>query len=285
MKQSCDNDAAVRLLYERIRHSPEHGPFIERVESRREVVPPFDATVVVVPGAFHQRHRTTGADGKIILQEAQRLGARTDTIPLPNLGSLRENARIICDWLKRGDEPVILVSLSKGGADVKMALAQPDAGTAFQRVEAWINVSGILDGTPLVGWLFSSAWRSYWTRLLLALRQYDFETIHELDYGPGTPLAFPLCVPEGMRVIHVIGFPQRVHLTHAYARRCEKRIGHWGPNDGAGILLANVLHWPGVIYPVWGTDHYLQPAGRGTADIIRQVLLAVAEEKRMEVGV
>ena len=36
---------------------------------------------------------------------------------------------------------------------MKMALAQPGAELAFRNVVAWIDMSGILDGTHLIQWL------------------------------------------------------------------------------------------------------------------------------------
>jgi len=283
-RQRPDNDTATQALYERLRCSPEHGAFIKRVEARHDSAVRLPATVVVVPGAFYHTHHKTGADGKAILEEAARLGACTDRIPLPNLGSLQGNARLICDWLSQRNRTMVLVSLSKGGADVKMALEEPGAADAFRNVAVWINVSGIINGTPLVNWLFAGTCRSYWTRFLLWARGYDFAAIRELDHRPGSALDFPVRLPTHLKAIHVVGFPQQTHLTHGYARRGYKRVAHLGPNDGAGILLADVLSWPGLIYPVWGADHYLQMTGNGRSEIIRRVLASVADELRMEVA-
>jgi hypothetical protein len=244
----------VRELYENVR-SPlaaaiEAAPPIERL----------DATVVIVPGAFYRTHRHTGADGRVIRAEAERLGAQTDIIPLPNLGSIKHNARQICDWLsQRDDERIILVSLSKGSADVRAALAEP---AAFARVVAWVNVSGALDGSPLVDWLFAGTLRSYWTRTLLWIRGHDIEAIRELGHRPAR-----FRLPPHIQAVHVAGFPEREHLTTVTARRWHKRIAHLGPNDGCGLLLADTLHWPGIVYPVWGADHYLCER----RDLIRQI--------------
>src|SRR5205814_7676611 len=104
---------------------------------------------------------------------AKLLGAQTAVIPLPNLGTLHNNAQQIREWLsQRDDERIILVSLSKGSADVRAALAEP---AAFARAVAWVNVSGALDGSPLVDWLFAGTFRSYWTRFLLRSEEHTSE--------------------------------------------------------------------------------------------------------------
>src|ERR1043166_2849105 len=124
-------DASTRALFEQLPPWPLREPHTARLDG---------ATVVIVPGAFYQTHKDTGADGGVIREEAEHLGARTDIIPLPNLASLRSNARQICAWLnRRTDQRAILVSLSKGSADVKAALAEDPQ--AFTRVVAWVNVS------------------------------------------------------------------------------------------------------------------------------------------------
>jgi hypothetical protein len=285
MNRKCqDNDSATKALYEQLCRSSVHGPFMKRVQVPREGPLHLPATIVIVPGAFHEVHCDTGADGKAIAKEAQRLGTNAETIPLPNVGRLRENARRICDWLKQRDDPLVLVSLSKGSADVKIALTEPDAKEAFRNVVVWVNVSGILNGTPLVGHLFSGVLRSFLTNLWAWARGYDVEAFRELDYRPGAPLDFPLTYPIHMKVIHVIGFPQRCHLSHPYSRRCNSQIAHFGPNDGAGILLTDVLEWPGFVYPVWGADHYLRPNGKTAIDVIPQVLSYLTEELKVNFG-
>jgi hypothetical protein len=275
-------DFATAWLYAQFRHSPVHGPFIEELEQGDgDDLParPLDATVVIVPGAFYQEFPHTGADGGPVRTEAERLGFATDLVPLVSFGPLQVNARRICDWLARDQRKnLVLVSLSKGGADVKLALEEPCGAEAFRKVAFWVNISGLLQGTPLVGWLFSNRLRMLWIRLLFWWRGYDFSVIPELARGPGTPLDRELCLPDHLRAIHVVGFPLARQLSNRLARRCYRRVQALGPNDGAGIVLADLCRLPGVVYPVWGADHYLRPAGRDVREIARQILLYVRRD-------
>jgi hypothetical protein len=275
-------DFATALLYDRLLHSAEHGPFMERLEklSREETnTPRLDATVVIAPGAFYVEFPQTGADGRLLREEAARFGCRSELVPLASFGSLKENERILRDWLlSRPPENVILVSLSKSGAEVKLALARADAPEVFRHVICWINLSGLANGTPLVDWLFAHKLRTCWVRFLFVLRRYNFAAIRDLRCGPGTLLAGDLRLPQHMRAIHVVGFPLARHLTNALARRCYRRLRHLGPNDGAGILLGDVCRLPGNVYPVWGADHYLRPSGRDLRDLARAIFLYLHEE-------
>jgi hypothetical protein len=269
-------DFATTLLHDRITHSPEHGPFIAQLDSlpvEGDECARLPATVVIVPGAFYIEFPHTGADGSLLRQEAARFGCPSELVPLTSFGSLERNVRILLDWLAgRPDEAIILVSLSKGGAEVKLALAHPGAAWAFRNVVAWINLSGLLQGTPLVSWLLASRWRRAWFRFLFWFRGYDFATIPELARGPGTPLDGALAPPPHTKVIHIVGFPLQGHLSNGLARRCFRRVQDLGPNDGAGIVLADVCRWPGLVYPVWGADHYLRPGGRDLRSLARRLL-------------
>lgn len=256
-------DSATTQLYQSVLASPHHGPFIHRVdEICRRTAPQMwqtEAPVIIVPGAFYRENPRSGADGRILREQGERLGCPTGIIPIASRGSLKQNGRIICDWLlQQREKPVILASLSKGGADVKMALAEPDAADAFKNVAAWVNLCGILNGTPMAEWLLSRNPAALLNRLYYTLRGQGLGFLRDLGYGPGRPLDFALQMPPHVRMITIAGFPLREHLTTALARRCHRRLTHLGPNDGS-LILSDVCALPGLLYPIWGADHYLRP--------------------------
>jgi hypothetical protein len=215
--------------------------------------------VGLVPGAFHRDHNDTGADGRRIVEILAGLGVKTEVIPVHSFGALADNARVILDWLERDrSRPVVLISLSKGACDVKTLLRQGDRA-ALSRVRAWISLSGIGTGTPLVRWLERRPWRWFAVWLILKMRGQRIDVLRELRHGPDAPLTPWPEIPAGLRLVHVHGFPLRRHLAHSWAPRGYDRLAPLGPNDGGGVLLDDVARWPGLVYPVFGADHYLQP--------------------------
>jgi hypothetical protein len=167
---------------------------------------------------------------------------------------------VIRDWLAQHcHEKILLASLSKGGADVKAALAQPDAASVFRPVVAWLNLSGMVNGSPSVSWLRQRRLVSAFFRLFCWWKGIDFAVGRQLEWGPGTVLDFPLALPPHLHLISVVGFPLRQHFTSAVLRRFHARIAARGPNDGM-ILLSDACALPGLVYPVWGGDHNLRPA-------------------------
>jgi hypothetical protein len=275
-------DFATALLFQRLRCSEEHGPFIRRLEATPDVPAGDgmrDTTVAIVPGAFYVEHSETGAYGGFIAEQAARLGCRTVHVPVRSFGTLRENARILSDWLARQpDRPLILVSLSKGGAEVKWALQEANAAQTFRHVAAWINVSGLIRGTAIVNWLFRSPWRTLLVRLMLWWHGHSFAALRDLEYGQGGPLDADLVLPPDLLVVHLFGFPLAHCLTRPIARRGHRRLTPLGPNDGGANLLTDLIGLPGLIYPVWGADHYLRPNWDIDA-LIRRLFCFVAAER------
>jgi hypothetical protein len=217
----------------------------------------LDATLVIAPGAFYREHPQTGADGSNLRRIATELGCRTHIIPTHSVGSALDNGQIINEWLRNSDgEKVILCSLSKGGADVKMALAQPESAAAFRNVSAWINVGGITNGSPMATWILDRPILSQIYRALFWLRGQNFRFVHNIARRPNSPLGFKLSVPPRLKVLHVLGFPLEHHLLTQPTHRWHRRLSRYGPNDGATILLDS-CHLPGLVLPVWGADHYL----------------------------
>jgi hypothetical protein len=283
-------DFATALLYDRLCRSPQHGRFVadvDRLVCERAWQQVFDDTeVIVVPGAFHAQRTETGADGQRVIEAARRLGCDTKLVDVASFGSPSTNANSIVRALaaRRNGGRRVLVSLSKGSLDALYALNMSAADGLWRDVDCWISLSGLMTGSPLVGWLRRRPWRLLGVHLLLAwhrlprhvLREIDRDTI--LGQASATPSLrgsgfdeLRQCIATGLRVVHVVGFPLRRHLSCPLARRGHRRLAPLGPNDG-GVLLADVCQLPGHVYPVWGADHYLQLPDADVGTIFAAVL-------------
>ena len=106
---------------------------------------PPGAILAIVPGACYREYPQTGADGRRLVEDARRHGWPVETVPVPSFGSPATNGGVVCDWLRdRPEETIVLVSLSKGSADLRAAFARPDAAEAFRNVAVWVSLSGIV---------------------------------------------------------------------------------------------------------------------------------------------
>lgn len=271
LAQREGTEFATALLFDRVlRHTPNRD-FFERMQCPPEVHTGELPLIGLAPGAFYREHNNTGADGAEVTKILESIGCRVERLPVASFGSLASNAKTISDWLaQHHNERVALFSLSKGSADVKAALALDGADERFKNVKTWVSVSGLPQGTPLVGWLRRQILRRLGVRLLLWSRGQRYSVVEELRDEPDGPLTSWPTLPPHLRICHVLSFPLRRHLAHAWAPRAYNRIKPLGPNDGGGFLLADVAALPGVVIPVWGADHYLQPAW-DVASLLRAV--------------
>jgi hypothetical protein len=255
-------DFATALLYDRVRRAPQHARFIAEIDQWKppRQKPAFGGLAVgIVPAAFYKENRSSGADGRIVSEEARRLGIHCELIPVSSAGTLAENSRTILNWLAdHRAERIILVSLCKGGADIKFALSHTNGEEHFKCVDAWINICGTLSGSPVAKWLLTAKPRRFGVWLYCKCRGHDLAALREMADTSSTHFSAPLRLPATVRLISIVGFPLRRHLTNRFMRMCHERVSGDGPTDG-GLLLADACHLPGVLYPVWGADHYLRP--------------------------
>jgi hypothetical protein len=256
-------DFATALLFDRFQKSPRHKGFIERIDQlRKSDLPPREkipAKVIIVPGALYLERPDMGGDGKIVRRVAESLGYETDLIPLASFGSVAKNASLIRAWFKEhSKDNVILVSLSKGGSDLRTALQSNESVGLFENVLAWINVGGPLNGSRMADWVMANGVRALFCRTKFYVQRRDFRFITELCHDRISPSSAAFSVQPSMRIINVIGFPLARHMTTRFSRFCHRTLARWGPNDGT-TALSDACQWPGEIYPVWGADHYFRP--------------------------
>ena len=258
-------DFATALLFHRFQNSPKHAELIRRLNSLRRDPSPSSgglairAKVVIVPGALYRERPDMGGDGRLVREIAAKFGCETDLIPLASFGSVGTNARFIRHWFEQNlQERIILVSLSKGGADFKMALAASEAPTLYRNVVAWINVCGPLNGSRMANWILASRWRTQLVRVKCRLQRREFQLITDLRHAAHGPLDGSPSVPSSMKMLSLVGFPLQRHMTTPFSRFCHRILAATGPNDGT-TLLSDLNAWPGEVFPAWGMDHYFRP--------------------------
>lgn len=252
-------DFATALFYDRVRRSPEHGAFLAALEALTpdiEVLPRLSGKVLVAPGLFHDRAAETGGDGALVRRIASGFGLATGVIPVPGDGSLATNAAVIRRALDaEPDGSVILVSLSKGGADVRVALAE--GGPTLRKVRAWLQICGLVRGTPLLdAFVHAPPWERALLRGLLAPRRIPARLIRDMAHAPQTLAALPAATPAGVLVINLLACPLACHLSRTLRAR-HAWMAPLGPNDGYSLLRDAILE-PGLVLPVWGADHFLR---------------------------
>ena len=251
---------ATAWLYHALARHPANREFIEQFEASSTAAIPNELplTVCIVPGAFYREYPRIDSSGQALRKELLSCGIETQLIPVKSTGSLDENAAIIRSFLREhAAEQLALISLSKGGSDIKVALRQ--SRDDFKNVRLWYSISGTLSGVELVNWVQRRWWARIINALYFCLCLRDPRFITDMARGPAGSLDFPLTCPSHMTLVHVAAFPVGRHSLTRMSSTWYRRFEKHGPNDSM-IMLRELLHLPGLVLPVWGVDHYWKQA-------------------------
>lgn len=249
-------DFATQLFLEKAQTCPHNGPWLRHVDSlEHEPTPRLRGTVAIVPAACYREFPRIGGDGALVRRVAGEFGLATEVAPLLSRGTVRDNVEILRRWLREHSaEHLVLVSLSKGGSDLRMAFeAEPALAT---RVSAWVQICGLIHGTPLVDARVRPRTLPHLAEKAVMNAAGVGRTLWELTHAPGSLLAAPAVAPPGLPVINVVACPLAEHVGPRIRRRYHE-LAPLGPNDGS-TLVADALVRPGFVYPVLGADHYFQ---------------------------
>lgn len=226
-----------------------HVDFCDRIDAPLPArLPRLDGRLVVVPAPQHDRLPGYGGDGALVRRVGEALGLRAEVAPLPSYAPLDENADRLAAHLAEIAEPVWLVSISKGSADVRTLFERRPEAAATATV--WVSMCGLVGGTSLGA--LTPVWEQ---RLGAALMGVPSSTLAELGSGPGTRLGAPWTCP--VPAVSLVPCPTEAHVTTRATRTRYRRLAALGPNDGACLLPEAVVPGSRVV-PVWGVDHYFR---------------------------
>jgi len=259
-------DLITALLYDRLLRSAEHGAFIAEVSriSPSGPRPVVRDKVLVVPPLQPGIPGLEAGDGLLVRSVAQRLGFAVAIARLSRTGLVTENAAVLQRLLEEEPFPVVVVSSGRGSADLRLALEEEPS--LARKVRVWIQMGGLLRGSPLAAALLAGSLPS---RLLLAGR---LSLLRELSSAPGSLLARPFRVPKGLKVVNVLPLPLASHLSGDAAAR-HARLSAQGPNDGATPALDSLVP-QGPVLPLWSAGHDLRAPE--TAALLYRVFLHLA---------
>jgi hypothetical protein len=247
-------DLATMVFYQAVLASPTHAAFTRLVDGQSVAPRPRTGpTLLIVPAMFYKERPDLGGDGSLVASIARTCGFRVAVVGTNSRGWISENAAIVWNAIQaQGNGPVWLMSLSKGGGEVRLALQQHSGADAWRSVRGWINVCGIVRGSHFVDDILATAPRRLRARAFCLALGTSFGGAHELrTTHPYWQVPFDPC--RRMTVINLVGVPLGCHVQKGLVGR-YRRLGALGPNDGF-MLLPNTLIRPGPIYPLWGVDH------------------------------
>lgn len=262
LEQQRQFDLSVESVLVQLRENNKIGAYFDSTElpceSQISTSGSVDSPeILIVPGIFHREYPKHDARGIRLYDAATALGFKASILDLPSFCSVSYGATQLERRLEAvpPDKQVLLVSVSKGALDTIRFFRMNSASRLLARISAWVTISGILTGSPLIDFIegsltiksivkFKMWWNSYAYSDLLDLRwQREIGFLHALNSS------FP--------ILHVQGFPRYADLSSKIAKKSVARLFELGVSDGGGTILTDTLEYPGKIFVVDGADHYL----------------------------
>ncbi len=166
-------------------------------------------------------------------------------------GLVEENAQMIADCLQKTTHQhknVIVVSVSKGGLETALALEKITNPDVLNSIKAWINVSGILKGSPAADhWLKPS--KKIWLRFgLFFSGKWKVplnQLLNNLSYEQRKQKADTLSIPQNIYTVNLIAGKLRTQ---------KDRTELYLPSDGYSPLLDEIADNGDVVVEM-SADH------------------------------
>jgi hypothetical protein len=277
-------DFAALYLADQITHAPVNRRFriafdnaynyIRKALPRGRVKLPASAAdyeVLVVPIYLYKRLIGSGADLAAPRAALKKVGLPCQFVETQDDGAVEANADLVAAAIRarrQSGRRLIVISASKSSPEVALALTR--LGPAETRhVAAWINVAGVLQGSPLAD-------EHFFQELEFLVGEVDVAGKESLTTQRGRRRFDSFHIPEHVLVINYLGVPVTGTISF-WGRRGYYSLRKYGPNDGIS-LVSDMIIPGGVTLADLENDHFM----RGRSLDITTVALAITAIRWLE---
>lgn len=259
-------DLATILLIETLRADPVNRALEARFRHELEHLAPSTALeplsgdsaplVLFMPGwDYRESGSITGADFAGPRRIVAAMGMDAMRVPIDPVGPVEENAVALATTIREhGSRAILVVSASSGGPATALAMGKLLSHAESAHVRAWLNIGGILRGSPVADHYL--AWpRSWLTRIILAVKGWDIASIRSMSLAAGRSRFASLRFPDHLRIVNYIGIPLSGQVSER-ARSTYAILRPLGPNDGLTLIADALVPGAATLVDI-GRDHFV----------------------------
>jgi hypothetical protein len=183
------------------------GPAHAEEQLRRPGAFPY--TLLLVPAWLYRTKPDTGAGFARHRRMLERLGIPYRLVSTAESGSVEHNGAIVAKAVRearRAGEMVMLVSASKSGAEVALALSRALEPGETEHVRGWLNVAGALRGTPLADRVLRAP-AAWFARAFFGLKGWDWAGAASMATERSRRRLEGARLPPWIAVVNLIGVP------------------------------------------------------------------------------
>ena len=210
-----------------------------------------DYEVLVVPIYLYKRLIGSGADLAAPRAALKRVGLTCHFVETQDDGAIEANADLVAAAIRarmQSGRRLIVISASKSSPEVALALTRLEPAET-RHVAAWINVAGVLQGSPLAD-------EHLFQELEFLVGEVDVAGKESLTTLRGRRRFDSFHVPEHVLVVNYLGIPVTGSISF-WARRGFYSLRKHGPNDGIS-LLSDMIIPGGVTLADLENDHFMR---------------------------
>lgn len=214
--------------------------------------------LVFVPGLAYKEDTTTGADFARQRRLLTSIGIANELIEIGEWDLADVNAQLIAQRLRElsvNHEKIMVVSASKGGLETAIALGKIMNPEETSAIKAWINVGGILRGSPIAD-DYLKAPKCWLAGVMLRFKGKRMNIVQDMSYQNRKETFDQLRFPENIKIFNFVGAPLSNNIDREIRSRYCSMI-KLGPNDGLTPLADEITN-KGIVVSEPGLDHYFR---------------------------
>ncbi|SEC03589.1 hypothetical protein [Pseudomonas anguilliseptica] len=218
---------------------------------------PSPYLVLFVPGwDYADNGHLTGADFAAPRKLAIQFGFENRLVELPPTGSVEQNAEFLAAEIRRHTgtgKKILLAGASSAGPAIQLTLSERLNKTELAAVKAWLNLGGILQGSPLIDYLQDSPQRWLFNAFTW-FKGWDKAAILSMSTEQSRARFSGLRGNPDILVINYLGIPLSGQLSKYSGDKYPLLRPH-GPNDGL-TLLTDAIAPNSLTVVALGSDHF-----------------------------
>ncbi|MCU7843262.1 MAG: hypothetical protein KZQ93_05430 [Candidatus Thiodiazotropha sp. (ex Monitilora ramsayi)] len=213
--------------------------------------------VLFVPGwDYAEIGHLTGADFAKPRKLATEFGLENYFVELPPTGGVVENAEVLSEYISRhshSGKEILLVGASSAGPAIHLALSNRFTKNEQNDIKAWLNIGGILQGSPIID-RYQTWPRRLFFNLVVWYKGWDKEEILSMSTNQSRKRFSRLQIDPDILVINYLGIPLSGQISR-YSRDNYPLLRADGPNDGL-TLLTDAIAPDSLTIVALGSDHF-----------------------------
>jgi hypothetical protein len=264
ISQAFSVDFAALFLADRLLNNRCNKDLNQRFERYLKNDTAVDASIsssyqiLFVPGwDYVENGHSTGADFAKPRELATKSGFDNYLVALPPTGSVEEGANVLAAEIarhNRSGKKILLVGSSSAGPAIHLALGELLDENELSSIKVWLNIGGILRGTPFIDY-FEKRPQRWLFNAYIWFKGFDKEAILSMGTAPSRSRFARLQLGSDIVVINYMGIPLSGQLSQ-YSGTGYRMLRSDGPNDGLALLTDEIA--PGSLTVVaLGNDHFL----------------------------